>query len=48
MIGGLQSGRSAVHLATVFELADDARLLPDPVLAAHRLGLWLAAAGLEP
>ncbi len=48
MVGGLQSGRSVVHLARVFELADVAGLLPDPDLAAHRLGLWLAAAGLTP
>lgn len=48
MVGGLQSGRSVVHLARAFELADAARLLPDPDLAAHRLGLWLAAAGLTP
>ncbi|WP_116997425.1 dihydrodipicolinate synthase family protein [Desertimonas flava] len=48
MVGGLQSGRSVVHLARVFELADVAGLLPDPDLAAHRLGLCLAAAGLTP
>ncbi|MGP4016534.1 dihydrodipicolinate synthase family protein [Saccharopolyspora sp. 5N708] len=45
MIGGLQSARSAVHLARVFELANEARLLPDPEFAAHRMRLWLAAAG---
>lgn len=47
MVGGLQSGRSVVHLAKVFELADTAGLLPDPDLAARRLAVWLAAAGLE-
>lgn len=47
MIGGLQSARSPIHLARIFELANEARLLPDPDLAAHRLGLVLAAAGLH-
>jgi hypothetical protein len=46
MVGGLQSARSLVHLSTLFALANDARLLPDPELAAHRLGLCLAAAGV--
>ncbi|WP_293788010.1 dihydrodipicolinate synthase family protein [uncultured Aeromicrobium sp.] len=46
MVGGLQTGRSVVHLARVLELADEARLLPDPDLAAHRMRLWLASAGL--
>ncbi|MCI2417924.1 dihydrodipicolinate synthase family protein [Saccharopolyspora sp. K220] len=45
MIGGLQSARSVVHLARVFELANEARLLPDPEFAAHRMRLWLDAAG---
>ena len=46
MVGGLQSARSIVHLARVFELANEARLLTDPELAAHRLGNLLATAGL--
>ena len=46
MVGGLQAARSPVHLARVFELANTARLLPDPDLARHRLGLVLAAAGM--
>jgi hypothetical protein len=46
MVGGLQSARSVVHLSRLFELANEARLLPDPGLAAHRLTLWLAAAGV--
>lgn len=45
MVGGLQSARSVVHLATLFELANDAQLLPDPDLAAARMRLWLEAAG---
>ncbi|WP_430791903.1 dihydrodipicolinate synthase family protein [Actinoplanes sp. G11-F43] len=36
MVGGLQSGRSVPHFATLIELADTAGLLPDPELAAHR------------
>jgi hypothetical protein len=46
MVAGLQSARSAVHLGRLFELANDARLLPDPDLAAHRLGVWLEGAGI--
>jgi hypothetical protein len=48
MVGGLQTARSIVHLSRLFALANEARLLPDPELAAHRLGLWLAAAGAAP
>ena len=46
MVGGLQSARSAVHLGRLFSLANEARLLPDPELAAHRLRVWLEGAGL--
>jgi Protein of unknown function (DUF993) len=46
MVGGLQSARSILHLAHVFELANEAQLLTDPDLAAHRLGLLLASSGL--
>jgi Protein of unknown function (DUF993) len=46
MVGGLQSARSILHLARVFELANEAQLLTDPELAAHRLGLLLATAGV--
>lgn len=45
MVGGLQSARSVVHLARLFELANGAQLLPDPELAAARMRLWLEAAG---
>lgn len=48
MVGGLQSARSVVHLGRLFALANDARLLPDPDLAAHRLGVWLEGAGVRP
>jgi hypothetical protein len=46
MVGGLQSARSIVHLSRLFGLANDARLLPDPELAAYRFDLWLRAAGV--
>ncbi|MER7083617.1 Protein of unknown function [Saccharopolyspora kobensis] len=45
MLHGMQSARGVVHLARTFELADQLRLLPDPELAAHRMRLWLQAAG---
>jgi hypothetical protein len=38
--------QSFLHLARVFELANEARLLTDPDLAAHRLSQLLATAGL--
>ena len=37
MVGGLHSGRSVLHLAKTFELADRAGLLRDPALAAFRM-----------
>ncbi|MBO0690659.1 MAG: DUF993 family protein, partial [Candidatus Dormibacteraeota bacterium] len=49
MVGGLESGRSVVHLAELFELADRADLLRDPELAVERMRRVLAVAGvLEP
>ncbi|TYL45382.1 dihydrodipicolinate synthase family protein [Nocardioides sp. BGMRC 2183] len=45
MVGGLQSARSVVHLGRLFALANTARLLPDPDLAAHRMTLLLQTAG---
>lgn len=46
MVNGLESARSIVHLARQFVLADQAGLLPDPDLAAHRMGLVLELAGI--
>jgi hypothetical protein len=45
MVGGLQSARPITHFARVFALANEARLLPDPDLAASRFRLLLDAAG---
>ncbi|MEU4155914.1 dihydrodipicolinate synthase family protein [Actinoplanes sp. NPDC026670] len=36
MVGGLQSGRSVPHFATLVDLANEANLFLDPDLAAHR------------
>jgi len=47
MVGGLQSGRSILHLVQTFRLADRANLLLDPALAAHRMRLLLAVHGIE-
>lgn len=46
MVGGLQSGRSVTHLARTFELADQAGLLRDPVLAASRMAAFLSVNGV--
>jgi hypothetical protein len=46
LVGGLTSGRSLVHLAEAFRLADQAGLLPDPDLAAARMGHLLAVNGV--
>jgi hypothetical protein len=46
MIGGQQSARSLVHLAELFRLADGARVLLDPELAAARLRPLLALGGI--
>jgi hypothetical protein len=46
MVGGLESGRSAVHLATLFVLADKAGLLRDPELAVDRIKPVMALAGV--
>jgi hypothetical protein len=47
MIGGLESARSIVDLAEVFRLADKARLFRDPELAARRMKVVLALAGVD-
>lgn len=46
MVGGLQSGRSVLHLSQTFRLADAAGLLPDPELAVARMRALLAVAGV--
>ena len=46
MIGGQQSTRSAQHLAELFRLADKARVLGDPELAARRMRDVLAVHGI--
>lgn len=47
MVGGLHSGRSMPHLVQLFELADRAGLLLDPELAAQRMTMFLAGAGIQ-
>ena len=42
MVGGQESARSLVHLAELFRLADQARVLGDPELAAARMARVLA------
>jgi len=46
MVGGLESGRSVLHLAELFVLADQAGLLRDPELASERMRGVLALAGV--
>ena len=47
MVGGLESGRSVLHLAELFVLADQAGLLRDPELASARMRHVLALAGVD-
>jgi hypothetical protein len=47
MVGGLESGRSAVHLAKLFVLADSAGLLRDAELAADRIRHVMTLAGVS-
>ena len=48
MVGGVQSARSVLHYARVFELADRCGALTDPSLAVHRMRQFLSvSAGLE-
>jgi hypothetical protein len=46
MVGGQESARSLLHLAELFRLADKARVLHDPDLAASRMSKLLAIQGL--
>ena len=46
MVGGQESARSLLHLAELFRLADKARVLHDPDLAASRMTKLLAVQGL--
>ena len=46
MLGGQQSARSLLHLAELFRLADQARVLRDPELAANRMSAVLALGGI--
>ncbi|HKS47733.1 MAG TPA: dihydrodipicolinate synthase family protein [Amycolatopsis sp.] len=46
MVGGLQSARGLPHLVQTFVLADRARLLPDPELAADRMAALLKVYGV--
>jgi len=46
MIGGQESARSLLHLAELFRLADNARVLHDPDLAAARMSKLLSVHGL--
>ena len=47
MIAGQESARSAVHLAELLILADRARLLRDPELAASRMRTLLTLWGIQ-
>jgi len=46
MVGGQESTRSTLHLATLFRLADKAGLLRDPALAAERMAHVMATRGV--
>ncbi|HEV7276673.1 MAG TPA: dihydrodipicolinate synthase family protein [Devosiaceae bacterium] len=46
MVGGQQSARSLQHLAELFRLADQARVLGDPELAVRRMRQLLAVHGV--
>ncbi|MEP7029339.1 MAG: dihydrodipicolinate synthase family protein [Pseudolabrys sp.] len=46
MVGGQESARSLLHLAELFRLADKARVLHDPDMAASRMSKLLAVHGL--
>lgn len=46
MVGGQHSARSPLSLVRTYSLADDAGVLPDPELAAHRMSVFLEQSGL--
>ena len=46
MIGGQESARSLIHLSELFRLADKARVLHDPELAAARMTKLLSVHGM--
>ena len=47
MVGGLESGRSVIHLCELFVLADRAGVILDPELAIERMRRFLGATGIE-
>jgi hypothetical protein len=48
MVGGLQSARSVLHYARVFELADRCGALYEPALAVQRMQQFLSvSAGIK-
>ncbi|CAG7644745.1 hypothetical protein PAESOLCIP111_04794 [Paenibacillus solanacearum] len=47
MLGGAEGARSAIHLADLFVLADQAGLIADPELAAKRMELMLTMSGMD-
>jgi hypothetical protein len=47
MVGGLESGRSTLHLSELFVLADRAGLLRDAELAVDRMRRMLTLFGVE-
>jgi hypothetical protein len=47
MAGGLESARSAVHLADIFRMADATGLLADPDRAVRRMKAVMALRGIE-
>lgn len=46
MIGGQESTRSTLHLAELYRLADDARVLMDPALAERRMREVMSVRGI--
>jgi hypothetical protein len=47
MVGGLESGRSVIHLCQLLVLADRGCAIRDPHLAIHRMRCFLAANGID-